>query len=260
MKSKFFLVFSIITMLLLTSCFDDFICIKGNGVIETERRRTVEFSRIENSTQFDIIYNRNDTSGISINADQNIIDNIVTETSGSTLEIKTSPRNACFNYTQRPVIMVSSPSLNSTLICGSGGFLADFMEGNAVTVKLSGSGDIKTDHISCHDLTILLSGSGTITLNDIEGYNSDAFISGSGNILLDGVCERNNVKISGSGNLHADTYITGSASVIISGSGNAFTYIEENLTGIISGSGNIYVKGNPAIDVTVSGSGRVIEN
>jgi len=246
-------------MLLLTSCFDDLICIKGNGLMETERRRTAEFSRIENSTQFDIIYYRNDTSGISIDADQNIIDNIVTETSGSALEIKTVPRNACFSYTHRPVILVSSPVLNSTLISGSGRLLADFMEGEVVTVKLSGSGDIKAEHISCNDLTVLLSGSGSVTLNDTDGNNSDVLISGSGNILLEGACDRNNVKISGSGNLHADSYITGSASVIISGSGNAFTYVEDKLTGIISGSGNIYVKGNPDIDVTVSGSGRVIE-
>jgi len=246
-------------MLLLTSCFDDFICIRGDGYIETERRRVTQFSKIENSTEFDIVYSRNDTAGISIVADRNIIDNIVTETSGSTLEIKTVPRHACFNYTQRPVIHVSSQELNSVILSGSGNLLADSMEGNLVTVKISGSGDIKADHISCNDLVVLLSGSGTITLDDTECTTADAFISGSGNIQLDGTCERSTLKISGSGNIHADNFISGTASVTISGSGNALTYVLERLTGFISGSGNIYVKGDPDIDVSVSGSGRVIK-
>jgi hypothetical protein len=260
MKRKLFFVLSGFVMTLFTSCLDNILCIKGDGVIETERRRTAIFNRIEISTSFEIVYTKKDTAGISINADQNIIDYIVTETAGTTLEIKTSPRDVCFSYSQTPVITISSPDLNTVLISGSGSFLADEMEGDAVTVKLSGSGDINTEHIDCNELTVLLSGSGSITLNDIHCLNSDALISGSGNIYLSGVCENNHIKISGSGNLHTENFITGSASVIISGSGNAFTNIEEKLTGIISGSGNIYVKGDPVIEVTVSGSGRVIKN
>lgn len=258
MKNKFYMFLLGILMLSLMSCFDDFVCIQGDGFIETERRRIADFDQIVNSTEFDIIFSRNDTTGISINADRNIIDNIVTETSGSTLEIKTLPRHACFNYTRRPVIEVSSSDLKGVLLSGSGDFLADFMEGNVVTVTLSGSGNINADNTSCNDLSVLLSGSGSITLNEVECGDSDAFISGAGNIMLEGSCDKNNIKISGSGNLHADNYITGTASVMISGSGNAFTHILERLTGLISGSGNIYVKGNPEIDVTVSGSGRVI--
>jgi hypothetical protein len=258
MKRTIYLISLVVITLFFTSCFDNFICIRGDGYIETERRRIAEFDQIENSTEFDIIYTKNDTSGISIDADRNIIDNIVTETSGSALEIKTIPRHACFNYTRRPVIEVSSPDLKNVTVSGSGNLLADIMEGNVVSVKLSGSGDIKANLISANDLSVLLSGSGSITLEDIGCINTDAFISGSGNIQLGGECDRNELKISGSGNIHADNYISRTASVMISGSGNVFAQILESLTGIISGSGNIYVTGNPEIDVTISGSGRVI--
>jgi hypothetical protein len=218
------------------------------------------FDQIENSTAFDIVFTRADTSGISITADGNIIDNIVTETSGSRLEIKTMPRDACFNYTQRPVINVSSPGIKSVMISGSGDFIADQMQGESVNVKLSGSGDINAENISCTDLTVLLSGSGSISLSDTDCTDSDIFISGSGNITISGSGTRTNMKISGSGNIHAGNFITGSASVIISGSGDAYTQIIDKLTGMISGSGNIYVKGDPDIDVALSGSGRVIRN
>lgn len=260
MKTKLFLSLSGVLTVVLTSCLDNLLCVKGDGVIETEYRRTPAFYKIENTTPFDVVYTTKDTSGISINADQNIIGYIVTETSGGTLEIKTSPRDACFSYSHTPVISVSSPSLNSVLLSGSGDFSADEMKGNLVTVTLSGSGEIRTEHINCTDLNVYLSGSGNITLDDIVCAGSDALISGSGNIYLSGLCENNHIKISGSGNLHSERLITGSASVLISGSGNSFTNIEDKLTGMISGSGNIYVEGNPVIDVTISGSGRVIKN
>lgn len=78
--------------------------------------------------------------------------------------------------------------------------------------------------------------------------------------MVAGSCERTNMKISGSGNIHGGNFIAGSASVMISGSGDAYTNILDKLTGLISGSGNIYVKGDPDINVVLSGSGRVIKN
>jgi hypothetical protein len=260
MKTKFKLIVAAMALLSLASCIDNLICIDGDGIIKNERRRLTGFDAIVNTTEFDIIFIIADTTGLNIIADRNLIDNIVTDVSGQVLEIRTNPGNACFSFSQRPVIEVSSPDLNSVTLSGSGDFLVDQMEGNRVTVKLSGSGEIAVEHIRCDELSATLSGSGNISLGDTRSTNSDAYISGSGNILITGECDKSTMKISGSGNMHADRFMTETASVTISGSGNAFTYIIDKLTGAISGSGNIYVKGNPIIDVSVSGSGRVIRN
>ncbi len=260
MKMKLKLIVTAIILLSLTSCIDNLICIDGDGIIKNERRRLTGFDQIENSTEFDIVFKIADTTGLNIIADRNLIDNIVTDVSGQVLEIRTNPGNACFSYSQRPVIEVSSPDLKSVTISGSGDFLADQLEGNLVTVKLSGSGEIKAEHVQCDELSAFLSGSGNISLEDTRSTNSDAFISGSGDILIEGEGDKSTLKISGSGNIYADKYLAKTGSVTISGSGDSYLYFKEKLTGAISGSGNIYVKGNPVIDVRVSGSGRVIRN
>jgi len=260
MEAKFKLIIAVLVLLSLTSCIDNLICIDGDGIIKNERSRLTGFDAIVNTTEFDIIFKIADTTGLNIIADRNLIDKLVTDVSGQVLEIRTNPSNACFSYSQRPVIEVSSPDLNSVTLSGSGDFLADQLEGNLVTVKLSGSGKIKAEHVQCVELSAFLSGSGTISLWDTRSTNSDAFISGSGDILIEGECDKNTLKISGSGNIYDDKYIAKTGSVTSSGSGDSYVYLKEKLTGAISGSGNIYVKGNPLIDVRVSGSGRVIRN
>lgn len=260
MKRNFLIILPVLTAMSLVSCIDDLVCIRGNGSADTERRRVSAFEKVENSTPFDVVFTKTDTSGISVTADGNIIDNIITETYGSTLEIKTSPRDACFNYTQRPVIQISSPGIKGISVSGSGNFVADHAEGGAVGIKLSGSGDITVQNVICSGLAIMLSGSGSITLDDVICADADIFISGSGNIAVSGGSDNSNLKISGSGNIHAGDFTTRSASVLISGSGDTYTNVTEMLAGMISGSGNIYLKGNPEIKVTISGSGRVIKN
>jgi len=260
MKRTLLLLIPVMAAMGLVSCFDDLNCIRGDGATDTERRRVSAFDQVENATPFDVVFTKADTSGISVTADGNLIDNIVTETYGSTLEIKTAPRDACFNYTQRPVIQISSPGIKGIAVSGSGNFVADHVEGGAVTIKLSGSGDITVQNVICTGLAIMLSGSGSITVDNAGCADSDIFISGSGNIAVSGESDKSNLKISGSGNIHAGDFLTGSSSVIISGSGDAYAYVQDKLTGMISGSGNIYLKGDPDIDVTVSGSGRVISN
>lgn len=259
MKGRTLMLFAVFAVLMLPGCID-YIYIEGNGDIRTERRRAVSFDQLVNTTGFDVVYTKADTSGLAIKADGNLLDHIVTEVSGGVLEIKTEPSYANFRYSQRPVLEVSSPGLNSVLASGSGNFEADYLDGDEVSLRLSGSGQIAVDHISCSDLSALLSGSGRINLKDAECSFADMFISGSGNIIAEGTCTDNKVKISGSGNLHADNFGTKTASVTISGSGDAFTRVADELSGLISGSGNIFVKGNPHIDVRVSGSGRVINN
>ena len=260
MKNIYLIILLGMLLVLPTSCLRDLLCVKGDGNIETVIRTPEMFHQLENSTSFDVIYKKADTTGIMIRTDQNLIDYIVTDTYNNSLEIKIRPGNICLDYSERPVIIVTSPGLNKAINAGSGSFFADEMSGETVTIKMSGSGDISVDHLtSSHDLTVLLSGSGNINLDQTVCLDSDVFLSGSGSITIKGECDNSYIKIMGSGNIYAGNYITNSGSVIISGSGNAFTYIENYLNAVISGSGNIYVRGDPVIDETISGSGRIIK-
>jgi hypothetical protein len=258
MKKKNIILLTVLLMISLSSCLEDILSIRGNGIIVTERRRSRMFSRLENSTSIDVVYKKADSTSITITADENLIDYIITENYDNTLEIRTRHSNTNLDFRDRPLITITSPELEEAVISGSGTFIADEMSGNTIIIKMSGSGDISADKVVGTDLTVMLSGSGHISIKDCQCESSDLFLSGSGSINIKGAAEDNKLKITGSGEVFAEDLLMGSASVIITGSGSAFTNIEHALTGIITGSGNIYVRGNPTINQTITGSGRII--
>lgn len=259
MKNKFILLISTAMIFSITSCLEDCMVITGNGLSVTETHRTASFNKLENSTSIDVIYKTADTTGITITADENLIDYILTETFDNTMEIKFHSDNNHFDFRVKPLITITSPRLEKAIITGSGAFLANEMTGDDVTLKISGSGDISVDKVSCKNISEVVTGSGNINVKDCHSDFSDLFVTGSGSISTRGQCTDNNLKITGSGEIHTENYLFANASVIISGSGNAFTNIEQKLNAIISGSGNIYLKGNPVISKTISGTGRIIQ-
>lgn len=258
MKNKFLVLISGAMLVLLSSCIEDFMIIRGNGISVIESHRTAMFYKLENSTSIDVVYKTGDTTGITIRADENLIDNIITETYDNTIEIKFSPEDHHLDFSVKPLITITSPRLEKAIISGSGALLADTMSGDDVTIKISGSGDISSENVSCKNLSVVITGSGNINIKDCQADFSDIFLTGSGNLNTSGRSADNSIKITGSGALHAENYLLNTASIISSGSGNAFTNIDQKLNAIMSGSGNIYLKGNPEISKTISGSGRII--
>jgi len=259
-KKLIYLPGTICILLAFTSCLKSLLCIRGDGDMMTETRRVTAFHEIKNTTSFDVIYRKADTLGISISAEQNILDYIETNVYDNCLEIRTSPASVCLDYTQRPVLTITSPSLDKIISTGSGAMLADKMTAETAYAKNTGSGDISIEKTSGDNAELIVTGSGNIEIKEAVCANSDFLISGSGDIDVSGECDDSHLKITGSGNIYASDFITNSASVIITGSGSAFTSIVEYLNGLISGSGNIYVRGNPEIDQTLTGSGRIIKN
>jgi len=259
MKSKLIILAIAVIIIPVTSCLEDLQIIRGNGIVETQTRRSGNFYKVENSTSIDVIYKKADTTGITIRADENIIGFIITETFDNTLEIKIRPNNTILHFNERPLIIITSPRLEAAYISGSGTLIADEISGNAVSLRMSGSGDISADQVTCTDLSVMLSGSGNINLKNSLTVNSDLFLSGSGTININGHGTSCHLKNSGSGRVYVENFILKIATATISGSGDVYMNVEDSLVGTISGSGNIYLKGNPEISQTVSGSGRIIK-
>jgi len=258
MKPRIIFVIAGVFLITSSSCLKDLLCVEGDRYLVTETRRVTTFNELRNSTSFDVIYKQADTFGISISAEENIMNYIETNVYDESLEIRTSPATICLDYNEKPVVTVTSPLLRKVVNSGSGSLIADRMTGETVIIKNSGSGDISAELAECDDFETILSGSGDIDIQTLICLNSDIFISGSGNTSVSGNCETTHLKVSGSGNFYGSGMETNTASVIISGSGSTYTNIEEYLNGHISGSGNIYIKGNPEIEQTISGSGRII--
>ena len=241
-----------------TSCIREIFCINGNGKVETEIRNAVTFNEAVNTTEVDLIYHKADTVSISVRAESNLIPHILTSVKNGRLEVRTDPRNACFDYTHKPVVIVTSPGLNIMELTGSGDFTADNLTGNSVNVKSTGSGDIFTSYISCTDLTVTLTGSGDTDIDNTLCQSADFTLTGSGDMSIKGTGNSGTMRVTGSGNIEAREFTLITAVETITGSGDIFTHVVNSLVAVISGSGNIHLTGNPAINQTITGSGRII--
>jgi Putative auto-transporter adhesin, head GIN domain len=243
----------------LTSCIKSLQCIDGNGSVDVQVRETQLFHSVENTTMVDVVYKKGDTAGISIRAETNLFSHIITETFNGKLEIKTDPRNSCFDYTQTPVVTITSPDLDNIVLTGSGDFTADIVAGNSVDIKLTGSGDILAGIISCNDLSIIITGSGNIDIDEAACQEADLTLTGSGDLTLNGSSDEGIFRITGSGDINSGDFVMMSATETISGSGDIYTNVENTLNATISGSGNIYLRGDPVVTQSISGSGRIIK-
>ncbi len=257
MKNRYGLLFTGLALLSLTSCLKDYLFEKGNGIIVTELRRTGDFQKIDNSTFCNVVYRKADSTSVSVCADENLQHHLVTEICNKRLEIRTRPLGMILDYSQRPLITVTSPRIDEANLSGSGSLSVDKMSGSTINLRLSGSGDIEVNNINCTTLSAMISGSGKIAVTAAECSASDLSTSGSGTILIAGTCETEQAKISGSGEIDGRNFVTVSATVSISGSGDVYGNVSEYLKATISGSGNIYLYGNPRIDQKRSGSGRI---
>lgn len=133
-------------------------------------------------------------------------------------------------------------------------------------VILSGTGSIVcTNQFNLHHLMPLqpleveLSGRGTITL-DVNCRKAVVHLSGDGNLELTGAAGVLNATLSGSGKLQSSTLASGSAKLVLSGSGTMDVTARDWLNATLSGSGKITYKGNPPFNVThVTGDGTIVQ-
>jgi hypothetical protein len=178
---------------------------------------------------------------VVLEGEKRILDNVITEVSGSKLVIKNENwRMNNWRMDEKITVYITMPELNGLGVSGSG--------------KAEIKDAFKTD-----DLNLSVSGSGKLYASEVTVSNLDCSISGSGDISLGsgGSSAKAGISISGSGNYFGESFKIGSAEIHISGSGNCECNVAESLRASISGSGNVTYGGNPKLDAHVSGSGKV---
>lgn len=210
--------------------------IKGNNKIITETRNLSDYDKIGVAGSFDVELIKGNEGKITIKADENLMEYIITEVKKGSLKIKTKK-----GYNLRP-----SKTIKITVPFES-----------ISSVALAGSGDVYSDAIiDNNDFKLSVAGSGDMDLK-IDTQKLESNIAGSGNINLKGNSKEFNCKIAGSGNFNGYDLKTSAATIKIAGSGNVKVNATENIHAKIAGSGNVYYTGNPTINKTSVGSGSI---
>jgi len=213
--------------------------IRGNGNEVKKERNIGSYDKITVSGNMNVELVSGKEGRLSIQAEENLQEYIVTEIKEEKLKIRIKKNfNLKPSSGKRIVITVPYKDISH--------------------VSLSGSGSVTTkDVIKEDNFNATVSGSGAMRLT-INTNNMEGKVSGSGDLRLKGKTTDLNFKVSGSGNIRAYELIADHGYITASGSGNINVSCEESIKARVSGSGNIRYKGNPSKeDSKVSGSGRI---
>ena len=207
---------------------------KGEGPKVTETIDLPSFDAIGLNINADIYLSQGNQS-VKIEAQKNILDNIVKEVEGDQWKIKFDKK---VRNHEAIKIWISVPELTEVAVSGSGDVMGES--------SFKGLGKLR----------LAISGSGNIEL-DASSSSLDVAISGSGDIETGGSTGDCQIRISGSGDVTAKDLQAKTCSVRIAGSGDASVNVKDNLEVAIAGSGDVVYSGNPKVRSKISGSGDV---
>jgi hypothetical protein len=209
--------------------------VHGNGKVVTKERRIDSFNGIRVSTGIDVYLKQGNSETISVEADDNIQEYILTEVRGGVLNVFTevSIRDA-----ERKRVYVTMKEVTS--------------------IKTSSAGDVSGESpIKCDRLELSASSAGSIKL-DVTANDIKLNISSSGDITLNGDAALLEADLSSAGSLRAYDLNVKEADVSVSSAGDANINVSERLTARASSAGDINYRGNPKyIDAHSSSAGGV---
>ncbi|MET2985104.1 head GIN domain-containing protein [Aureibaculum conchae] len=210
--------------------------VKGNGNVTTTTRTVSDYDKIGVSGSFDVKLVAGTEGKLSIEAEDNLMEYIITEVKGEHLKIKWK-KGINVRTTKKTVITVPFKDIEE--------------------IALSGSGDITSNEvIEASDFKIAVSGAGDIELK-LKVNSLKTALSGSSDIDLSGTATNFDCAISGSGDVDANNLVTDNATVRIAGSGDVSVHAKKQLDAKVSGSGDVTYKGSPKTNSKVSGSGSI---
>jgi hypothetical protein len=236
MKSlKFFLI--AIMYLSVTSCItgQEHKSVRGNGNVVKKERPASPFTGIRVKTGIDVYLKQGDKESITVEADENLHEYILTEIQGDVLNIYT---DAWIRESERKRVYVTMKEVKS--------------------VKTSSAGDIIGEtSIKCEDLEIGASSSGNIKL-EIYGKKIDVNISSAGDVTLSGDGESLNADLSSAGDLDASNLKVKEAEVSASSAGDARVNVSDKIVARASSAGDITYRGDPKyVDAHSSSAGSI---
>lgn len=211
--------------------------ITGDGNVISDSREVGSFDNIGVSGSFDVDLVKGKEGKIEIKIEKNLLPYLITEVKDGELKIKW--KKGTNIRTHKGVhLTVYFNSIDGVTLSGSGDIVGkDLIESNNFNVAISGSGDINLN-LKVKTMESRISGSGDLTFKgSAKSFTSS--VSGSGDIEAYALqTDKANIKVSGSGDMTIsvknELYARVSGSGDISYKGNP---AKEDVK--VSGSGNI---------------------
>jgi hypothetical protein len=211
----------IVSEFLLSSCGPD--CEDGNGAFVKQTRTVSNFTSVESNGDFEVIIYPGEESGVKVEADENLLDLIITRVSGGELIIEPR-RGFCIRSSENIRVTITVPDLNEIDLNGSGTVWCDSLSTSTFKAELDGSGSIRCISLMVPTLDIEINGSGTLEAEGIFNVVNNE-INGSGEVILSGESSTTYFRIDASGIISAGNLVTDTCYANIAGSGSIYTWV-----------------------------------
>jgi hypothetical protein len=209
--------------------------VAGHGHVVSKERKTESFSGLKVSSGIDVYLKQGDNVTVTVEADENLHEYILTEVRGGVLNVYTEYN---IRDAERKRVYVTMKEINS--------------------VKTSSAGDVIGETpINTDRLELTASSAGDIKL-ETHAKNIDVDISSSGDISLSGETDMLKADLSSAGDLKAYDLKAREADVSVSSAGDADINVSERISARASSAGDINYKGDPKyVDAHSSSAGGI---
>lgn len=227
----------IIITLALTSCIQGQIwnSVTGNGNVVTKERNVDSFTGIKVSSGIDVYLKQGDKESVSVEADENLHEYILTEVRNGVLNV----------YTEHNIRRAEKKRVYVTMK-------------HIESIKTTSAGDVLGESpINSDRLELSASSAGNIKL-EVKATEISVDISSSGDISLAGETDNLKADLSSAGDLKAFDLKTKEADISVSSAGDADVNVSDRLIARASSAGDINYKGDPRnVDAHSSSAGGV---
>jgi hypothetical protein len=215
--------------------------VSGSGNIQTETRDTGVFDVV--SIEYpgaEIVIQQGEKESLEIEADDNLLPQLSTETLSGTLTIKSLAANwkASVNPSQPVKIVITAKDLHEIVLSAP-------------------AGNVEMNDWQAGRLKFVLSGGADVKLKDMQVDLLAIDLSGAGNIDANGTAGDVNLILSGLGSFNAADLKSHRATIDLSGMGSAVVQVEEDLAATLTGAGSIKYYGTPHVEQNVTGAGSI---
>lgn len=214
--------------------------------MEKEIRSIEPFTKINFKDFGTLILTQGENPSLTIEADEAILSELRTEVVGDTLTLGLDE-----DWINRIGKLISS--IFSTSDHKITYWLTVV---NLDAISISGKCHLQCESLTTDELELKVLGLSDMVFKQLECNQLRLNISGRGDFIAAGRADRQELRISGSGEIQASDFSTKSTRIMISGQGNANVRVSEELDITISGLGQVHYYGQPRLHQVISGLGK----
>ncbi len=243
----------------------------------SEARDVAEFTEIKSLGSSDVIVQVGKKQDVRVEAEDDEIQDIITEVKGDTLVIRRKSKKGFINVNHSATIYVSVPSLTAFVSQGSGdgditGLNQDrfrlkqmgsgdvSLEGKCKSADIAsqGSGELSSNSFVCDEVELDQMGSGDVEFDRLVTKSIEVGSHGSGDMMIAGSCDDLTIKNHGSGRTNAKSFECKEVEITSFGSGGVDAFATGDVSVKTMGSGRVNIYGGGKIvELSSSGSGRI---